>query len=139
MPVTQTANLNDLMVSYFSRAGQILNVTLAEGVNATGPATPVPVTDLEPHEAVGLVVSGRFYHQVLVSGTFEATINFEASIDGETFYPLVPILTPNGPGTSPNITQPGFYLFQGLFTDAQINVIDYTSGAINADLRSVLA
>ncbi len=128
------------MTSYFSRAGKIINVTLANGANATGPVEPVPITEnIDPHDAVGLVVAGKLYHQVLVSGDFSATVHFEASIDGETLYPLVPILRPSGPATSPDITQPGFYLFQGLFTDAQINVISYTSGEINADLRSVLA
>lgn len=139
MPKPRTANLNDLMSSYFSRSGEIMSITLASGANSVGPATPVPVTDINPEEAVGLVVMGRLYHQLVLSGTFVATVHFEASVDGTNFYPLVPINGPNGVGTSPDLTSPGFYMFRGLFTTARINITSYTSGAVNADLRSVLA
>lgn len=131
--------LNDAQHSFFSRSGNILSVTLAQGANATGPSIAVPVTDAEPDEAVGFVVAGRTLHQVTLSGTFSATIHFEGTIDGANWFPLVPINGPSGVGTTPDMTTAGIYLFRALLLHARINVTAYTSGSVDADLRSVLA
>lgn len=130
--------LNDAQHSFFSRSGNILSVTLASGANATGPAIAVPVTDVDPDEAVSLCVSGRTLHQVTLSGTFSATVHFEGSIDGTNWYPLVPINGPSGVGSSPDMTTAGIYLFRALLLHARLNVTAYTSGSVDADLRSVL-
>lgn len=131
--------LNDAQHSFFSRSGNILSVVLAQGANVTGPAEAVPVTDVEPDEAVSLVVSGRTLHQVTLSGTFSATVHFEGSVDGTNYFPLVPINSPSGVGTSPDMTTAGIYSFRALLLHARINVTAYTSGAVDADLRSVLS
>lgn len=134
----RASNLNDSQHSFFSRSGNILSVVLASGANAIGPATAVPVSDVEPEKAVELVVSGRTLHQVTLSGTFSATVHFEGTIDNTNWYPLVPINGPSGVGTTPDITTAGIYLFKGLLVNARINVTAYTSGSVDADLRSVL-
>ena len=139
MQAPRTANLNDLQSSYFSRSGNILSIVLAQGANATGPANAVPASNLAPDEAVGLVVAGRTLHQVTLSGTFSATVHFEGSVDGTNWYPLVPINGPSGVGTTPDMTAAGIYMFRGLLLHARINVTAYTSGSVDADLRSVLA
>lgn len=139
MPMPLAANLNDLMASYFGRAGQIMNITLANGVNKAGIATPAPVTDIPPDEAVSLVVTGRTWHQLTLTGPFSATVHFEVSNDDVNWFPLAPYNMSGGStATTPDITQPGMYSFRGLFTHARINVVSYTSGTITADLRSVL-
>ena len=129
MPLPAQGNLNDLMTSYFSRVGQPLHVALAQNVSVQGVATAVPVTDVLPEEAVGFVVKGRTFHQVTITGTFVANINFEVTMDGETWIAA----------NASAITTPGVYAFNPLLCEnARINVTSYTSGSISADLRSLL-
>ena len=130
MPLPTQGNLNDLMTSYFSRVGQPLHVTLAQNVQVAGDAQAVPVNaDILPEDAVAFVVKGRTLHQVTVTGTFSASINFEVTMDGETW------VTANA---SP-ITTAGVYVYHPLLCEnARLNVTAYTSGSINAELRSLL-
>lgn len=136
----RSQNLNDLMQSYFSRVGQIMHVTLCQNAAATGVQAAVPVTDTQPEAAVQLAVKGRTWHQLTVTGTFVATVNFEATNDGTNWFALTPFnLAGGSAATTPDITAPGMYSFRGVFHDARINVSAYTSGAVSADLRSVLS
>lgn len=135
----RSGSLNDLMQSYFGRIGQITHVTLCSNATAPGIQIPSPITAVQPEAAAALVVKGRTWHQLTVTGTFDATLQLEVTNDGENWFALAPFnLAGGSTATTAAITEAGMYSYRGIFDDARVNVTAYTSGSVSADLRSVL-
>ncbi len=139
MAAPRSQDLNQLMQSFFARSGDVIRIMLCNDAAATGIQTAVPITDVSPESAVQLVIKGRTYHQLTVTGTFVATIHFEVTNDGTNWFAVAPFNQGTGAyATSPDMTAAGMYAFEGIFSDARINVTAYTSGSVSVELRSVL-
>jgi hypothetical protein len=82
-------------------------------------------------EAVGVLVQ--------LSGTFEATVQFEASLDGTNFDAVG--LVPLGANTTRTSTATAAGLFAGMLpgaTKARVNVTEYSSGKVSAYAHALL-
>ncbi len=108
------------MMEYWANLGK--SETLQDSATATGNGTAL---DTDGHGG-GLLV---------VSGTFEATVIPEGSIDGTTYY-TIPVCNIDDGVTQRSITEPGRYQVdcRGL-SNIRARVSDYTSGSVTVKAR----
>lgn len=89
--------------------------TLLTGATSTGAGTAVALAAEDRYQGGG--------HTFEVTGTFVATIDLEATIDGTTWHALA------------TVTAPGLVNVAGVFHSVRADVTAYTSGSVNAAVR----
>lgn len=70
-------------------------------------------------------VLGRNYHAIQVSGTFNASVLVEGTLDGQNWAPIETI-------TSAKISQ-----YTGLYQSIRVSIPSYTSGTINVSAMTM--